>query len=238
MSPAEISLLAATVLFVGGHFLLSHPLRPALAGRLGEKGFSLLYSLIAFAALGWMIVAWRQVGETFPLWIAPSLVWWAGSFLMIPALVLLVGSLIRNPAFPHPGAPPTQIPPPRGVFAVTRHPMNWAFILWALVHLSVYGTTRNIIVAGDILILAFFGSIGQDRRKAAAMGAAWTDWQARTGFFPFGAQLRGKLRWRTAFLPGWIPLIAGTLLWLLITWWHAPEVSPIAVYQDFSWLLR
>jgi uncharacterized membrane protein len=235
---ATVSLALATAAFVGFHFLLSHPLRPALVARLGERGFLGLYSLIAAAALVWMVFAWRAVGNTYPLWIAPWWLWWAGAFLLIPASVLLVGAFIRNPALPHPGAPPEHIPPPRGVFAITRHPMNWAFILWAIVHIAVWGTPRNLIVAGGILVLALFGSIGQDRRKAQALGAAWRDWQARTGFLPFGAQVRGRLRWRAALLPGWLPVLGGFAFWLLVTWWHAPNVSPIAIYQDFGWVLR
>jgi hypothetical protein len=43
--------------------------------------------------------------------------------------------------------------------------MNWAFILWALVHLSLWWSPRNIIVAVGILILAVAGSIGQDAKK-------------------------------------------------------------------------
>jgi uncharacterized membrane protein len=50
---------------------------------------------------------------------------------MLVACVLLAGSLVGNPAFPHPGAAPKVIPPPQGVFAITRHPMNWSFMLWA-----------------------------------------------------------------------------------------------------------
>jgi uncharacterized membrane protein len=237
LSAAEYSLLAATGAFVGMHLLLSHPLRPQLVKRLGERGFLGLYSLIAAGTLVWMIVAWRSAGSTYPLWIAPWWLWWGGSFLLIPASILLVGAFIRNPAFPHPGAPPECIPPPRGVFAVTRHPMNWAFILWALVHLAVWGTPRNIIIAGGILILALFGSIGQDRRKAKAMGDAWNGWQARTAFLPLGAQLTGRLPWRAALLPGWLPVLGGLVFWLLVTWRHAPGVSPIALYQDFGWIL-
>lgn len=88
------------------------------------------------------------------------------------------------------------------------------------------GSPRNLIVAGGILILALFGSVGQDRKKRALLGETWREWEARTSFVPFGALLRGKAKWRAA-LPGGIPLVAGTLLWLAITWWHAPIASPI-----------
>ena len=99
-------------------------------------------------------------------------------------------------------------------------------MLWALVHLSLSGSARNLIVAGGILILAFAGSIGQDRKKARLLGETWRDWMARTSFVPFGALLQGRASWRTA-APSWIALIGGAALWALVTSWHAPLVSPL-----------
>jgi uncharacterized membrane protein len=94
-----------------------------------------------------------------------------------------------------------------------------------LVHLSVWGSPRNIIVAGGILILALFGSIGQDRKKSSSLGRSWQEWQARTSLIPFGALLRRKVRWRAA-APGWPAFGGGVLLWLAVTSFHAPASSP------------
>ena len=225
MTP-NVSLALATLVFVGTHLLLSHPLRQPLVARLGERGFMGLYSLIALASFAWMVVAWRAGSDADFLWVAPLWWWPIGSALMLVASILLVGSLLRNPAFPHPGAPPQAIPPPRGVFAITRHPMNWSFLLWALVHASVSGSSRNLIVAAGILILALVGSLGQDRKKERLLGDVWRDWEARTSFVPFEALLTGKARWRDAF-PGWIALVGGLVLWALATSYHVPLVSPL-----------
>ena len=59
MDPALLSLVAASVAFVGTHFALSHPLRAPLVAWVEEKGFLPLYSLVAFFTLGWMIIAFR-----------------------------------------------------------------------------------------------------------------------------------------------------------------------------------
>jgi uncharacterized membrane protein len=221
-----VSLALAAFAFVGSHLLLSHPLRPGLAGRLGERGFAGLYSLVAALTLGWMIFAYRAGDDMDPYWIAPYAWWPFASALMLLASILLAGSLVRNPAFPHPGAKPRAVPAPRGVFAITRHPMNWSFALWALVHLSLSGSPRNLIVAAAILILALGGSLGQDRKKARLLGEVWREWQARTSFVPFGAVLAGKVRWRDA-VPGAVALVGGTIFWALATSWHAPLVSPL-----------
>jgi len=225
MSPV-VSLALATFAFVGTHLLMSHPLRAGLVARLGERGFMGLYVLVSFATLGWMIFAWRAGDGLAPLWVAP-LGWWPfASAWMLIASILLVGSFAGNPAFPHPGAEARDIPPPRGVFAITRHPMNWSFMLWALVHISLSGSPRNLIVAGGILILAFVGSIGQDAKKAQLLGENWRRWMERTSFVPFGGLASGRISWRTAF-PGWVALLGGLVLWTAVTSYHAPLVSPI-----------
>ena len=223
---ATLSLALATIAFVGTHLAMSHPLRAGLVARLGDRGFMGVYSLVSFATLGWMILAWRSIEGSAPLWIAPLWWWHAASWILLVALILLVGSLRGNPAFPKPGAAQAAIGPATGVFAITRHPMNSSFILWALIHISLYGTPRNLIVAGGILILALAGSIGQDRKKERLVGDPWRDWISRTSFLPFAALLSGRASWRNAF-PGTIPILVGLVLWLAITWWHAPLFSPI-----------
>lgn len=219
------SLALATLAFVGTHLLMSHPLRVRLVQNLGEKGFALAYSVVAFITLGWVILAYRAVNNAAPLWIAPDWAWHAASVVLLLASILLVGSFAKNPAFPHPGAAERTARPATGVFAITRHPMNTSIILWALTHLAVWGSWRNLIVAGGMLVLAVAGSIGQDRKKQALHGRTWGDWAARTSFFPFAGLLGGKVPWRAA-APGWIALGGGFLLWLLVTIWHAPGASP------------
>src|SRR3546814_17952421 len=91
---------------------------------------------------------------------------------------------------------------PHGVYAITRHPMMWAFIIWALVHMALWGSTANLILSGGILALALFGSLGQDSKKKRLMGPDWVWWQRQTAYVPFVGPLAGRLRWRDA-LPGW-----------------------------------
>jgi uncharacterized membrane protein len=76
------------------------------------------------------------------------------------------------------------------------------------------------------MILALFGSIGQDRKKRRLLGTVWTDWEARTSFMPFGALIAGNVRWRDA-IPDPVALIGGLTFWALATSYHAPLVSPL-----------
>lgn len=224
-------LIVATVAFVGTHLLLSHPLRASLAGRLGETGFLALYSVVAIATLGWMVLAARAVPPMAPYWIAPPWFFaWGAPILMLLSSILLAGSLLGNPAFPNPGPKPPGVRPATGVFAITRHPMNWAFIIWALTHIALSGTPLNLVIATGILILTFFGSLGQDRKKERLMGDAWRGWETRTSFVPFGALLSGKIPWRAAW-PGAVALVGGVVIWTLASWLHAMPVGP------FFWAL-
>lgn len=210
MDPALASLLAASIAFVGTHFALSHPLRAPIVARMGEGGFLILYSVVAFATLGWMIVAFRAAPQV-DLAGSGEAGWIVATVLTLPALVLFLGSLWKNPALPNPGTAQAIDRAPTGVFAVTRHPMMWGFALWALSHLVLMWSWRTTIAALTILFLALLGAQLQDRKKAGLMGANWEGWEARTSYWP-------RLRLLPqAGLPLWL---AATILWIALTWAH------------------
>ncbi len=223
---ATVSLALATLFLIGTHFALSHPLRAPLVRAIGERGFIYLFMAVAAASLVWIARAWGEA-DAGAGWVAPAWWWPVASAVTLLAGILLIGSLSGNPAFPRPGAAPRPIArEATGVFAITRHPANWSFMLWALAHLSVSTSPRNLIVAGGVLFLALFGTLAQDRKKRRLLGQIWRDWEARTSFIPFAALLRGRIGWRAAN-PGWFALLGGLALWALATSWHAPSASPL-----------
>jgi uncharacterized membrane protein len=221
---ATASLALATLAFVGSHLAMSHTWRVRIVQNVGEQWFTALYSMVAVATFAWMAISYMAVEESWPLWLAPPWAWWAGSGVMLLASVLLVGSFVRNPAFPHPQAKARPVRAATGVFAITRHPMNWAFILWALVHIALWGAPKNLIVAGGILVLATVGSVGQDHKKLNVVGQPWRQWMERTSFVPFAALFTGRAKW-VGLASAWPALLGGLALWLLVTWFHAPEAS-------------
>jgi uncharacterized membrane protein len=165
-------LALATAVFVGTHLALSHPLRTRLVQTVGEAGFTGVYSIVAALTLLWVVLAYRAIDVSVPFWIAPEWAWWVASAAMLLASILLVGSFVRNPAFPHPDA--AEAGGTAGHRRVRHHPapMNCAVILWALTHLALWWSPRNIIVALGMLSLAVAGSIGQDRKKRSVIGRA------------------------------------------------------------------
>ena len=218
----------ASAAFVGTHFAMSHPLRAGTIRALGERGFAGTYSLISIALL-WAMTRFygpASAEAPQPLWNAGQLGLAFATVLMWIGSILFVGSLRRNPAFPRPGKPVTRIDEARGVFAITRHPMLWGFISWALVHAIVNPTRASLIISTAIAILALGGAAAQDAKKEKLIGEPWREWLSRTSFLPFG---------RGFASPGSFALVGGTLLWLAATWAHgALGYRPAGVWAFFA----
>lgn len=218
MQPMSL-LITTCALFVGSHLALSHPLRPGLAARLGERGFMIVYSIVAIATFVMIVQAWRGMPPEPPLWVVDDPLWMLATLLVLFASILFMGSLIGNPAMPAPNAAAAAQVAPRGVFAITRHPMMWGFTLWALAHALVMPTPGQIVLSATIAFLALVGSAGQDAKKARLMGDSWRHWAARTSFVPFGRQVAGVTPWGDA-IPRGHALFGGIILWLAATWAH------------------
>ena len=217
---APMSLLIVTgALFVGSHLLLSHPLRAPVASRLGERGFQIVYSIVAIATFALIVQAWRGMPPEPPLWPVGDGLWIIASAIVLFASILFMGSLVGNPALAAPGAAAAAQGAPRGVFAITRHPMMWSFALWAFAHVLVVPTPGQVILSAIIAFLALVGSAGQDVKKARLMGDAWRHWAARTSFLPFARQLTGRSPWGDT-IPRAHALMGGIVVWLAATWAH------------------
>lgn len=210
----QAGLFLSAIAFVGLHFLLSHPLRAPLVGRLGEKGFQGLYSIQALLTFGLMIYFYRAIGREPPVWALGEWIWPVASLVMWLGAILFVGSFLGNPALP--GARLERWAKPSGVFGITRHPMMWGFATWAAVHMAVIGTPKAIVFDGALLFLAIAGSVGQDAKKEKLMGERFHEWAAQTAFVPFG---RG-VAW-----PGLTAFLGGTLLFVAATWLHPMPVG-------------
>ena len=226
---SDLGLLSLSgALFVGSHFAMSHPLRAVMVRRLSERGFLLVYVAVSLLTL-WGISHFygpASVEAPAPLWQTGAAGWIAATLLMWAGSILFVGSLRKNPAFPSGGAAVMRIGAPRGVFAITRHPMNWGFALWAAVHIIANPTPASLIVSASILILALGGSVGQDAKKERLLGEVWREWKSRTSFFPFG---------RGFALPDAFAFVAGTLLWLAATFAHGGlGYRPAGIWHWFA----
>ncbi|MBK5121070.1 MFS transporter [Burkholderia sp. R-69980] len=210
---------AAAIAFVGSHFLLSHPLRSRLVRAIGEAGFQGVYSLVAILTFGWLVVAYRKAPLTASLWPVGDGLWAIATAVMLIASVLLMGSLIRNPALPTGGRPGPFPETARGVYAVTRHPMMWSFALWGFCHIAVFPVTKNIVLSAAIVLLALVGAALQDRKKEQLQPDLWPIWESKTSYLPFAAIAAGRARLGGFGLHA---LLGGLVVWLVATWAHIP----------------
>jgi len=210
MSPFE-SLLVANLLFVATHLAMSHPLRKPMVSTLTERGFLGVYSLVSIVLLAWIGHLFPLAQSTWMAWQSNDALWGAASVLTVVAMALLLGSLRGNPALPQTGAQVVANARAQGVYAVTRHPMMWAFALWALSHILAWPSPRTLVTAGAMGFLALVGARLQDGKKRALVGEAWIAWEARTSYWPRLAGL-GQIG-----LGLWLAALAS---WLAATWAH------------------
>jgi uncharacterized membrane protein len=209
-------LALATAAFAGTHFVSSTPLRAALVRALGEAAYLGLYSLVAFATLGWMIWAYTQAPAQ-PLW--PGLR--AAPLALMPvALVLLAcGLLTRNPSAVGQQAVLRSADAVRGILRVTRHPVMWGFALWGISHLLARGDAAALIFFGGFVLLALSGTLLIDARKAVSLGSDWKRFAASSSNLPFAAIVAGRNSFRPGEI-GWTKILAGLALYAALLLLH------------------
>jgi len=202
-------LIAGALLFVLGHLLLSsRPLRRHLVGRLGEKAFSGIYSLVALVGFGLLIWGWSRAPYV-AVWTPALWTRYVPLVAMPIAFVFLVASFMtRNPTVY--GQARHAAAGPQGIVTVTRHPMLWSYVLWGLAHVPPNGDVAALILLGAIISLGLAGMIHIDRRRAAAGDPGWPEFAAATSVVPFVAILRRRTRLdlRGILLPALLGLVS------------------------------
>lgn len=225
MEASLVLLTLATIAFVGMHFLMSHPLRAPMASLLGDMGFQVVYSVVILATMAGMYFAFVEAPAA-DLQGSGQAGWIIATLVSVPAMVLFAGSLVGNPAMAVPGAQKSARAEPKGVFTITRHPMMWGFVLWAISHIVLLSSLRTTITAAGVGVLALVGSFLQDRKKRVLMGEAWEEWESKTTYWP---QLSSFAK------AGPLPWAAGLILFVFLTWLHAPLGGiPAGIWRWFA----
>lgn len=222
-----ISLLAATLAFVGSHIVLSSTtLRGTLREKVGERGYLALFSALALVTLAWMVVAYGHAPH-LPLWDLGRLGRHVPLVVVPIASILLVGGLVApNPTAVGMERAAGADDPAPGVLRVTRHPVMWAIGLWALAHLAPNGDAASLVFFGALAALALGGTVLIDRKKRLALGSNWQRLAEVTSNVPFAALLAGRTRPPTGLA---LPLAGGLLLFLVFAWAH-PLITGLPAY--------
>ena len=188
-----------TLLFVGGHFLLSSlAVRRALEGKLGQQGYRGLYSLFALATFAMMLLFYGEAPFE-PVWEPAPALRMVPTLLMPLACILLVSSLTTPNVTLVGGEKLAEDPSPvPGIMTITRHPFLWGAALWSVGHLTVNGDQASMTLFGGILVLSIGGMLHIDHRREATLGSAWGPVAMASSLLPFHAILQGraKLDWK------------------------------------------
>ncbi len=218
------AVLAAAAFFVASHLFLSAPgVRSALVGRLGEIAFRGLYSVVALAALVWLIGAYGSAPYV-ELWPETNGARHVPLVVMPLASILLVcGLTTKNPTAIGGGVPPADNPAP-GILALTRHPALWAIALWALAHMPPNGDAASLILFGALAALSFAGMPALDRKRRESLGAAWEPLARATSVVPFAAMASGRARLRFGEIGIW-RLLGGIALYVALLFLHKPVIG-------------
>ncbi len=191
----------AGLVLLATHFgLSSTSLRDVLAARLGEQPFRGLFSVIALAALVWLVVAFNHAPPGPRLWWLDTAGPWLAVIVMPVALLLLVGGVsMPNPTAVGGEAQLDSDEPARGVLRLTRNPVMWGTGLWALVHIAANGVVRDLAFFGTLAVLALLGSMLIDLKNRQRQGARFVRFARATSNLPFAAVIQGRQSLGRAF---------------------------------------
>jgi len=221
MGPTE-KVVLGWLLFGGTHTLLSHPpIRERLVGRLGQRGYLFVYSVVAFATFVPLVSTFfaNRIASPIPL---PTLaripgIGWLTMLLMFVALQLIVIGFARpNPVSALTGFGTSGA---TGALRITRHPAFMGVALFGAAHLLVNAAPIDRAFFGGLALYPVLGCAHQDLRRRRAGGAALAPFFAETSFFPFVAIVEGRNRFVARELPPLL-LVATGALFVLIFFFH------------------
>ncbi len=148
-------LIVGLVLFLGIHLLPTSPeLRDGLRERVGANTYRAIFSVLSLAGFVIIVLGYHKLqlhpGKNPILWDPPVWTRHIAVGLMLPAMILLVASLI-----------------PSRIRTAARHPMLAAIKIWALAHLLANGDLGALLLFGSFLAFAVYDRISLKKRATA-----------------------------------------------------------------------
>lgn len=143
------------IIFFGAHvFTTQRNARMALIGKLGERGYKGLYTLVSLTGFILFVYGWPDASVA-PFYTPPYWLHHVTLALVPIAFIFLVAAY----------APPSHLA------AWAKHPMLLGVKIWAFAHLLSNGDTRSVILFGSFLAYAVFDRIAVKRRGGPVRGA-------------------------------------------------------------------
>ena len=147
-------LVVGVILFLGVHLVPTSPeLRDGLKERIGEVPYKAIFSLLSLVGLVVIVLGYHKLqlhpGKNPILWDPPTWTRHIAVALMLPAMILLVASVI-----------------PSRIRTAVRHPMLIAIKTWAFAHLIANGDLGALLLFGSFLAFAVYDRISVKKRGA------------------------------------------------------------------------
>lgn len=164
------SFLAAIAAFFAAHSIPAiKPVRSALVGAMGLRGYLAAYSVLSLALLAWVI--WAALNAPYvELWGQPQWAWHPALLLASLGILTATFGLVR----PNPlsiSLNSTGFDPDRpGLTAYLRHPVLTGFLLWGIGHLLINGDVVLVVLFGAMTLFAAIGPAIVNRRVARRLG--------------------------------------------------------------------
>ena len=224
------------LILVGFLFVLTHlgvsstKVRGHIVRFVGEKVYLLTYSMVALVFLFYFIWIYLETPRYDYLWMPNPDLYWLAKLSMPLACILLVGGfMVRNPS--NVGQDLSDDDDVSrlvtGVVCITRHPVQWAIVLWGIGHVTANGDIASIIFFSIFVLLSGTGSILLDLKKSKQFGRSWREYELLTSNVPFIALLEGRTVLRLKEL--YMPVALGLLLYSIMYYFHEMLTGSIIV---------
>ncbi|MEX2327561.1 MAG: NnrU family protein, partial [Pseudomonadales bacterium] len=105
------------------------------------------------------------------------------------------------------------------ILKITRHPVQWGILLWAVTHLGANGDVASIIFFGTFALLSGGGMVALDAKFRRRQEPEWQAFFAKTSYWPFGAIISGRNTLGIKELD-WIAIVVGVILYVLMYAYH------------------
>lgn len=182
--------LTAFSVFLALHMVPAWPtLRHRLITVLGRRAYFGLYSLLSIVALIWVFHAALAL-DFIPLWEpAPWQAWTTFVLAPVGLFLVLAGLFSENPL----SITIFQGNERKGaIVSVTRHPVLWGFLLWAVGHVIANGDLRSLVLFGSFALFAVGGFFMVEKRARRRLGEKWPAARQDTSIWPFATILKGQ----------------------------------------------
>lgn len=187
------TLLITIAVFIVFHIVPAiGPVRSGLIATIGKAPYIVGYSMISLGLLGWVGIAYSEA-EYIELWQQAEWMRWVPVFVMYPACVLLVGTLVHANPLSVGVRGASYNPEKPGIVSVTRHPLMWSLVFWSTAHIVPNGDAASLVMFGLFTALGLFGPLSLDAKARRQLGAErWAELAGPTSNVPFLAIVRGR----------------------------------------------